>query len=69
MVSAQRPTRDRVAHSQPSGCESWSRVVVSALIYLYIIHIHNTYHVLKSRFHLIIIIYAQNITRCSFGKT
>ena len=31
-VTAQRPTRDRVAHSQPPGCESWSRVVVSALI-------------------------------------
>ena len=33
MVSAQRPTRDRVAHSQPGGCESWSRL---SYIYIYI---------------------------------
>ena len=54
-----RPTRDRVAHSQPGGCESWSRVVVSALIYIYILHTYHTYHAQRSRFHLISYVYTK----------
>ncbi|KAJ0947103.1 hypothetical protein HanRHA438_Chr01g0011431 [Helianthus annuus] len=36
-----RATRNQEAHSQPSGCESWSRLTY---IYIYNTYIRHTYH-------------------------